>query len=109
MGYSLSLEEATKREKYVRKVWALNERYKQFGVEYVTGDRSEVYKPMIMFREYVGKTDSKVYLYVRMPITKAIKVIKAMEDDIVTREQLVKYAKTHGMNRVSEMPADQKK
>ena len=108
MGYSLSLEEATKREKYVRKVWALNERFKKFGVEYVTGDRSEVYRPMIMFREYVGKKNYKVYLLLRIPITKATKVIKQMEDNIISREQLVKYAKINGENRVSEMPASEK-
>ena len=108
MGYSLSLEEAQKREKYVRKVWALNDRFKKFGVEYVTGDRSEVYRPMIMFREYVGKTNYVVYLYVRMPITRATKVVKAMEDQVVTRKELVDYAKVHGYNRISEMPASEK-
>jgi hypothetical protein len=108
MGYSLSLEESQKRDKYVRKVWALNDRFKKFGVEYVTGDRSEVYRPMVMFREYVGKKNYVVYLYLRIPITKATKVIKQMEDNIISREDLVKYAKTHGMNRVSEMPAEEK-
>lgn len=108
MGYSLSWEEAEKRDKYVRKVWALNERFKKFGVEYVTGDRSEIYRPMVMFREYVGKKNSVVYLYLRIPITKATKVIKQMEDNIISRDELKEYALIHGMNRVSEMPAEQK-
>ena len=64
MGYSLSLEEANKREKYVAKVRLLHERFNKFGIDYLPGDRSEVYKPVIVFPEYVGKSNYKIYLFI---------------------------------------------
>jgi hypothetical protein len=108
MGYSLSWEEAKKREKYVVKVCAVNERFNKFEVEYITGDRSEIYRPMVIFRECVGKKNCVVYLYLRLPITKATKVISTMEDNIISRDELKKHAMIHGMNRISEMPEEQK-
>jgi len=108
MGYSLSYEEAKKREKYVAKVRELHERFKKFGVDYLPGDRSEVYRPMVVFSEYVGKTNYSIYLYIRMGIMKAAKVIKQMEDNIISRDDLKKYVMVHGFNRISDMPINGK-
>ena len=102
MGYSLSWEESKKREKYVNKVRELDKRFKKFGVDYMTGDRSEVYKPMIVFPEYIDKRYS-IHLYLHMGIMKAGKVIKQMEDNIISRDKLKKYTMVHGFNTISKM------
>ena len=104
MGYSLSWEEAKKREKYVAKVRELHERFKKFGVDYLTGDRSEVYKPMIVFPEYVDKKYS-IHLYLHLGIMKAAKVIKQMEDNIISRDELKKHTIIYGFNQISKMSA----
>jgi len=109
MGYSLSLEEANKRDNYVAKVRELHERFKKFGIDYLPGDRSEVYKPVITFPEYIGKSDYKIYLFITMGIMKARKVLKQMEDNIISREQVVKYVMKNGANFLDRMPNEQKK
>jgi len=91
MGYSLSCKEVEKRERYVKRVRALDERFKKFGLEYLPGDRSEVYKPIIVFPEHTTKS-SRVGLYTQMGIRRAAKIIKQMEDNIITRDKLKKYA-----------------
>jgi len=102
MGYSLSLEEATKREKYAKKVYELRERFLKFGVEYLPGDRAEIYKPSIIFPEYT--VNYKIHLYVNMGIMKARKVLKQMEDNIISRDQLRNYAMKNGGNFIDKMP-----
>jgi hypothetical protein len=109
MGYSLSAEEAKKREKYVAKVRELHERFKKFGIDYLPGDRSKVYKPILVFPEYVGKNNYKIYLFITMGIMKAVKIAKAMEDAIVSREELKKYVMRNGANFLNEMPIEERK
>lgn len=101
MGYSLSYEEAEKRKRYVEKVHVLSDRYKKFGLEYLTGDRSEVYKPMIVFPEYIK--DSVIYLYYRVGIRKAKKVVEQLEDNIISRVDVKNFLIVNGVNRISEM------
>ena len=101
MGYSISAVEAEKRHKYAEKVYELRERFLKFGVEYMTGDRSEIYKPMIVFPEHITK-DYRILLYLHMGIMKARKVIKQMEDSIISRDELKQYTMVHGFNQISK-------